>query len=91
MIYYLTFLYHSRGDCLSNFVPPPNLPKELRNILDLVAKDKRLRITKAEKEAWDNCVQFFWQNMLGLILLPCKNEQRGSLGIKIKSSANASG
>ena len=29
--------------------------------IDLVAKGKGLRITNAEKEAWDNHVQFFWQ------------------------------
>jgi len=29
--------------------------------IDLVAKGKGLRITNAEKEAWDSRVQFFWQ------------------------------
>jgi len=29
--------------------------------IDVVAKGKGLRVTKAEKEAWDNRVKFFWQ------------------------------
>jgi len=41
--------------------------------IDVVAKDKGLRVTKAEKEAWDNCVNFFGRKMLGLILLLCKD------------------